>query len=128
MNPPLLGSRSRCHRADSVLVLSLEHGFVEQNCETCIQSRLLPVGDLPDLLCPQCNASLVKMTNERKNYEYVCANDGYFVELAQLVLDPHGFGVDSDFTEPVTAGPKSQPWSQARTDAFVQKLRDAPRQ
>jgi uncharacterized protein (DUF983 family) len=82
-------SLSRCHRLPTILVQSMEGGFVTRNCPQCGKSTLLPKADFLKLglwvACPECRQRMVAGLLPSKNYGYTCAACNLGVKLADLL-------------------------------------------
>ncbi len=84
-------STSTCHGQPTLLVQSMEGGFVTRNCPVCGRSQTVPeevfLKDL-DLwvACPECKQRMLRRVI-LKNYALVCERCDVFVKLAELL--PH---------------------------------------
>lgn len=81
----LYGSLSYCHQRPSIIVRSMEGGFVTQNCTQCGNKRTLPFDELPDLICGECEKDLIPFINNDQNYAYKCSSCETTYILADLV-------------------------------------------
>jgi hypothetical protein len=113
----LLGSPSRCHRVDSIIVRSRDGGFVTQNCSECGKPRALRETELPDLICGACEADLEKGRSPSANYQYSCGECGLRWLLAFLVpawddlFEYHGYAI-----------PETSDWPAAKNPLSVQEI------
>jgi endogenous inhibitor of DNA gyrase (YacG/DUF329 family) len=81
-------SKSKCHGEDTLLVQSMDHGFVTRNCPACGKPQTLPANDflLIDLwvACPKCRNRMGKEIIN-KNYAFICQTCDLFVNFAALL-------------------------------------------
>jgi endogenous inhibitor of DNA gyrase (YacG/DUF329 family) len=82
-------STSWCHREPTLLVQSMEGGFVTRNCPTCGKFETLPEAVFLKELnlwvaCPNCKRRM-KPGVVFKNYAFVCETCDIFVKLAELL-------------------------------------------
>ena len=80
---------SRCCGAQTVLVQSMEGGFVTRNCAHCGEKEFLPEGDFLRLglwvACPQCKKPMTASRLPHSNYGYTCAACNLEIKLADLL-------------------------------------------
>jgi endogenous inhibitor of DNA gyrase (YacG/DUF329 family) len=82
-------STSSCHGLPTVLVQSMEGGFVTRNCPACGKSQTLPESVYLNELklwvaCPECKQRM-KQSMMFKNYAFVCEPCEIFIKLAELL-------------------------------------------
>lgn len=82
-------SISRCHNEQTVLVQSMDGGFVTRNCPQCgNKDDTLPryVFEKLDLwvACPQCKTRMAPEIVD-KNYAFTCRGCDLYVRLADLL-------------------------------------------
>ena len=80
--------RSACHNRPSLLVQSMEGGFVTQNCSACGKQQSLSEREFRELdlwiACPECKRRM-EPTLLAKNYGYGCTSCDIGIELAALL-------------------------------------------
>jgi len=96
-------STAQCHHRETILVRSMEGGFVTRNCPQCGQHDTLPEGVFLHQLdlwvaCPRCQRRTRPAVLEDRNYGYVCDRCQlairlcdllpYWHELPQMVANP----------------------------------------
>lgn len=83
------GSTSLCCSLPTVLVQSMDGGFVTRNCPKCGQRELLPEADFRALdlwvACPGCKQPMVPGRLPYSNYGYLCEGCNLGVKLADLL-------------------------------------------
>jgi endogenous inhibitor of DNA gyrase (YacG/DUF329 family) len=79
---------SQCHNKTTLLVQSMEHGFVTANCSQCGKKSFLSSEDFEDLhlwvSCPKCGKRM-RLDIQDDNYSYACDNCRLYIWLAQLL-------------------------------------------
>jgi len=82
--------RSTCCGVPTILVQSMEGGFVTRNCPECGKHETLSHDEFISLdllvVCPRCKKAMLPETIER-NYSYVCKSCNIFIRFADLL--PH---------------------------------------
>jgi endogenous inhibitor of DNA gyrase (YacG/DUF329 family) len=83
------GSLSSCHSKPTLLVQSMEGGFVTRNCPACGSREPLPQCTFlheTDLwvACPHCRGQMAREIVDR-NYAFVCDKCQIFIDLADLL-------------------------------------------
>lgn len=82
-------NRSSCHRLPTVLVQSMEGGFVTRNCPSCGGPELLSEADFLSLglwvACPGCRQPMTPGRVPHSNYGYVCEPCANYIKLAALL-------------------------------------------
>ena len=80
---------SRCHGKPTVLVQSLDGGFVTRNCPECGGFESLPEIDFYRLglwvACPDCQQPMIPQRVPNSNYGYVCEKCQSYLKLAALL-------------------------------------------
>lgn len=82
-------SQSACHDAPTILVQSMEGGFVTRNCPTCGDHDYLKESSFRNeidlwVACPICKQRMVKQMVE-KNYAFACESCDGYITLAALL-------------------------------------------
>src|ERR1700687_1808862 len=82
-------SISPCHREPTLLVQSMEGGFVTRNCPTCSRNETLPKAVFLNELelwvaCPKCKVRMNPGYDPRGNYAYICDACDLYIKLASL--------------------------------------------
>ena len=79
---------SKCHGKPTVLVQSMEGGFVTRNCPECGKGEYLSEADFHELglwvACPECRQPMTAGM-VAKNYGYICEPCQNFIKLAALL-------------------------------------------
>lgn len=79
---------SSCHQRPTVLVQSMEGGFVTQNCSECGRKDTVGAREFEQLdlwvACPDCGRRMEPRVLE-KNYDYVCRPCDLRMDLAVLL-------------------------------------------
>ena len=79
---------SKCHQAPTLMVQSMEGGYVTANCSKCGNKSSVSQADFDSLQlwvsCPECRGRMVPCIY-RKNYGYSCEDCDLFVRLAHLL-------------------------------------------
>ena len=83
-------SMSDCCGEPTLLVQSMDGGFVTRNCSRCGESTTLPETVFKDELdlwvaCPECGERMKPDVLPDKNYGYVCVSCDVGVKLADLL-------------------------------------------
>ena len=80
---------SRCHGLPTLLVQSMEGGFVTRNCPACGGPETLPEADFMMLglwvACPSCRAPMTPGRVPRSNYGYTCKTCDVYIKLSALL-------------------------------------------
>lgn len=82
-------STSFCHRQPTLLVQSMEGGFVTRNCPACGNSQTLPESVFLNELnlwvaCPECKQRM-RRGMMFKNYAFICEKCQVFIKLAEFL-------------------------------------------
>jgi len=81
--------KSSCHGRLTVLVQSMEGGFVTRNCPECGRAESLPEADFLNLglwvACPLCKRAMEPGRVPRSNYGYECQACDCYIKLAALL-------------------------------------------
>ncbi len=82
-------STSKCHNAETLLVQSMDGGYVSRNCGTCGAKDTLPESVFLNELdlwvaCPHCRQRMTASVVE-KNYSFVCGSCELYIRLADLL-------------------------------------------
>lgn len=82
-------SESRCCGKPTVLVQSMEGGFVTRNCPECGRADTLSEHTFRKLgfwvACPKCRGPMTATRLEYSNYGYVCEHCDIAIKLADLL-------------------------------------------
>jgi len=82
-------SNSSCCDLPTVLVQSMDGGFVTRNCPKCGEKELLPEVDFKSLglwvACPECKKPMVAGRLPLSNYGYICEDCDLGIKLADLL-------------------------------------------
>ena len=80
---------SRCHGKPTVLVQSMDGGFVTRNCPECGGYESLSEPDFHLLglwvACPDCRKPMVAQRVPTSNYGYICEPCQNYIKLASLL-------------------------------------------
>lgn len=82
-------STSPCHKQETLLVHSMERGFVRRNCPECGETTTLPEHVFFNKLdlwvsCPECKARMEKQ-KVGVDYAFVCPKCDLYIKLAELL-------------------------------------------
>jgi endogenous inhibitor of DNA gyrase (YacG/DUF329 family) len=82
-------SLSSCHGQPTLLVQSMEGGFVTRNCPTCAKSQTLPEASFLKefdiwVVCPECKQRM-NPDVVYKNYPFLCPRCDLYIKLAELL-------------------------------------------
>jgi hypothetical protein len=83
-------STSRCCQSPTLLVQSMEGGFVTQNCSSCGNYVTLSAHEFLSQLdlwvaCPRCKRRMRAGTVLKSNYGYSCADCDIAIKLASIL-------------------------------------------
>ena len=83
-------SISRCHEKPTILVQSMQGGYVSRNCSECGSPTTLPADVFLQKLdlyvaCPSCRARMDAEILFNKNYGYTCRACKICIDLASLL-------------------------------------------
>jgi endogenous inhibitor of DNA gyrase (YacG/DUF329 family) len=83
-------SISQCCRKPTILVLSMQGGYVSRNCPECGSPTTLPEDVFLEKLdlyvaCPTCKARMAAEILFNKNYGYTCQVCKIYIDLASLL-------------------------------------------
>ena len=80
---------SDCHHQPTILVQSMEGGFVTRNCPECGDYETLPEADFLNLgiwiVCPDCKKPMTATRVPKSNYGYICKSCDNYIKLATLL-------------------------------------------
>jgi DNA-directed RNA polymerase subunit RPC12/RpoP len=83
-------SLSKCCRQPTLLVQSMDGGFVSRNCPRCGKPTTLPESVFTTKLdlyvaCPECKQRMTPQVLPDKNYGYLCRSCRLIIKLASLL-------------------------------------------
>jgi hypothetical protein len=83
-------SMSRCHGKPTILVQSMQGGYVSRNCPDCGNPTTLPAEVFLEKLdlyvaCPSCRARMTPEILFNKNYGYTCDTSKIYIDLSSLL-------------------------------------------
>ena len=86
----IMGPRvSRCHNKPTLLVQSMQGGFVTANCSECGEKTNLSFYEFRELQlwvsCPQCRKRMSQYITKEENYGYQCSSCAIYIWLADLL-------------------------------------------